>query len=342
MTKLFASTIITVLLLCIPGIKSVATHIYNMKSKLKAWIEIQELPKHIAVVSRIALGGVLAWWATGNFNWPVFLITLLAGFFLANGAFISNEYFDYETDRINRGRLGGEKQGITSTGGTRVLVEGLIRRKQALTASIIFFPAGDAFRHHPAIPFQNRASYHSTGSNRHTYRLVLYCSPHQSWPNRGWGEVFMMIAYGLLIITIYYTQAGWSWLPVAVASTQFAAVPAIKLLRSFPDAEADKQAGKRTLTVIFWPGNNEQSLYYPDASCHSIVYPDRRHHAFTGGSGEPVACFYIIKSLIPMLNGEWHTRAGIVQACRMGFMGVVWSPLTLTLTFLIDKLIHLA
>jgi 1,4-dihydroxy-2-naphthoate octaprenyltransferase len=312
-----------------------------MKSKLKAWIEIQELPKHIAVVSRIALGGVLAWWATGNFNWPVFLITLLAGFFLANGAFISNEYFDYETDRINRGRLGGEKQDITSTGGTRVLVEGLIQRRQALTASIIFFLL--------AMPLGIILQFHfKTGPLTIPLGVIgiligwFYTAPPIKAAYRGWGEVFMMIAYGLLIITIYYTQAGWSWLPVAVASTQFAAVPAIKLLRSFPDAEADKQAGKRTLAVIF--GQETMSKVYITLMLAAIIL-----FIPTGViTRSPVALinllpiFYIIKSLIPMLNGKWRTRSGIVQACRMGFMGVVWSPLTLTLTFLIDKLIHLA
>jgi 1,4-dihydroxy-2-naphthoate octaprenyltransferase len=311
-----------------------------MKTKLKAWIEIQELPKHIAVVSRIALGGVLAWWATGNFNWPVFLITLLAGFFLANGAFISNEYFDYETDRINRGRLGGEKQGITSTGGTRVLVEGLIQRKQALTASIIFFLL--------AMPLGIILQFHfKTGPLTIPLGVIgifigwFYTAPPIKAAYRGWGEVFMMIAYGLLIITIYYTQAGWSWLPVAVASTQFAAVPAIKLLRSFPDAEADKQAGKRTPAVIF--GKETMSKVYIILMLAAIIL-----FIPTGIiTRSPVALvnllpvFYIIKSLIPMLNGKWRTRPGIVQACRMGFMGVVWSPLTLTLTFLIDKLIHL-
>lgn len=311
-----------------------------MKTKLKAWIEIQELPKHIAVVSRIALGGVLAWWATGHFNWPVFLITLLAGFLLANGAFISNEYFDYETDRINRGRLGGDKQGITSTGGTRVLVEGLIQRKQALTASIIFFLL--------AMPLGIILQFHfKTGPLTIPLGVIgifigwFYTAPPIKAAYRGWGEVFMMIAYGLLIITIYYTQAGWSWLPVAVASTQFAAVPAIKLLRSFPDAEADKQAGKRTPAVIF--GKETMSKVYIILMLAAIIL-----FIPTGIiTRSPVALvnllpvFYIIKSLIPMLNGKWRTRPGIVQACRMGFMGVVWSPLTLTLTFLIDKLIHL-
>jgi len=237
------------------------------KSTLKAWIEIQELPKHIAVVFRIALGGVLAWYVTGAFSWPVFLITLLSVFFIANGAFISNEYFDYQTDRINLGRLGGRRQGLTSTGGTRVLVEGLIPLRQALIASLLFFML--------AIPLGLLLQFHfKTGP----FTIPLgaagmfigwfYTAPPIRAAYRGLGEIFMMLGYGLLIITIYYTQAGWSWLPVAVASTQFAAVPAIKLLRAFPDAEA---------------------VHHPDGPRHPSFYPHLPHHALPLGARKPAA-----------------------------------------------------
>jgi 1,4-dihydroxy-2-naphthoate octaprenyltransferase len=120
---------------------------------LKAWIEIQELPKHIAVVFRVALGGVLAWYATGEFSQPVFFLTLLAVFFIADGAFISNEYFDYQTDSINLGRLGGQKQGITSTGGTRVLCRRTYPAPPRLDSFFGLFLAGGANRFNLAVLF---------------------------------------------------------------------------------------------------------------------------------------------------------------------------------------------
>jgi 1,4-dihydroxy-2-naphthoate octaprenyltransferase len=310
------------------------------KTTIKAWIEIQELPKHIAVVFRLALGGVLAWYATGNFNWAVFLITLAAVFFIANGAFISNEYFDYETDRINRGRLGGSRQGVTSTGGTRVLVEGLIKRKHALIASIIFFllalPLGIILQF-----------YFKTGPLTIPLGALgifigwFYTAPPVKAAYRGWGEIFMMLGYGMLVFTIYYTQAGLSWLPVIVASTQFAAVPAIKLLRAFPDAEADAQAGKRTLAVIF--GKEKMSRVYIVLTFTALLLFIPTFII----TRSPFALInlwpmlYLVQSLIPTLNGRWRTRTGLEQACRQGFLGLMLSPLTLTLTFLLDGLINI-
>lgn len=306
-------------------------------SKISAWIEIQELPKHIAVVFRIALGGVLAWYATGNFSWTIFLLTLLSVFFIADGAFISNEYFDYETDRVNRGRLGGDRQGVTSTGGTRVLVSGLIKRRQALIASVIFFLL--------AMPLGVILQY---GLHTGPYTIALgavgiligwfYTAPPVKAAYRGLGEIFMMLGYGLLIITIYYTQAGWSWLPVIVASTQFAAVPAIKLLRAFPDAEADASVGKRTLAVIF--GKETMSRVYIILIIAAIILfiPTFVITRSFFAIFNLIPIWFLAQSLVPMLNGKWRIRAGMEKACRTGFIGLMLSPLTLTLTFLLAGL----
>ncbi len=309
----------------------------SFAAKSIAWIEIQELPKHIAVVFRIALGGVLAWYATGNFDWSIFLLTLLSVFFIADGAFISNEYFDYETDRINRGRLGGNRQGITSTGGTRVLVSGLIGRRQAIIASIVFFLL--------AVPLGIILQYHfHTGP----YTIALgaigmligwfYTAPPVKAAYRGMGELFMMLGYGLLIITIYYTQAGWSWLPVIVASTQFAAVPATKLLRAFPDAEADASVGKRTLAVIF--GKETMSRVYTALIIAAIILfiPTFLISRSLFALVNLVPIWFLGQSLIPMLNGKWRTRQGMEKSCRTGFIGLMLSPLTLALTFLLAGL----
>jgi len=302
-------------------------------TNIKAWIEIQELPKHIAVVFRIALGGVLAWYVTGSFNWAVFLITLLSVFFLADGAFISNEYFDYETDRVNEGRLGGSRQGLTSTGGTRVLVEGLIKRRQALVASVIFFLL--------AMPLGIILQFHyKTGPLTIPLGAAgiligwFYTAPPVKAAYRGLGEIFMMLGYGLLIITIYYTQAGWSWIPVAVASTQFAAVPAIKLLRAFPDAEADASVGKRTLAVIF--GKEKMSRVYIALVITAIglFIPTFVITRSLFAVINLLPMLFLGQSLVPMLNGAWRTRAGLERACRTGFIGLMLSPLTLTLPYL--------
>ena len=307
-------------------------------SKLRAWIEIQELPKHIAPVFRIILGGVLAWYATGNFDWAIFFLTLLSVFFIVDGTFISNEYFDYETDRINKARLGGENQSVTSTGGTRVLVNGLIKREHALIASIVFFllsmPVGLILQF-------------GFGTGVWTIPLGaigilvgwFYTAPPIKAAYRGLGEIFMAMVYFLLVITIYYTQAGFSWFPVAVTSTQLFAVPAMKILREFPDYEADNNAGKRTLVVIF--GKEKISILYALLMIIAIVLfvPTFVYSKSWFALLNLIPVYYILRSAIEVARGNWRNPQGLAFSCRYGFYGLMFSPLTISLTFLLNGLL---
>ena len=307
-------------------------------SNLRAWIEIQELPKHIAVVFRIALGGVLAWYITGEFSWLIFALTLLSVFLIANGAFISNEYFDYETDRRNTSRLGGARQSVTSTGGTRVLVEGLIKRRHALIASLAFFLL--------ALPVGLFLQFRlDTGPLTIPLGAVgiftawFYTAPPIKAAYRGLGEIFMAIGYMLLILTVYYTQAGLSWFPFLIASTQLFAIPAIKILRAFPDYEADAGAGKRTLVVIF--GKPVMSRVYVILMVLAVVLfiPAFVYSASLVAVINLVPIYFLGKSLLLVARGEWRNPQGLGRSCQLGFMGIILSPLTLSLTFLIEGLL---
>ncbi len=43
-----------------------------------------------------------------------------------------------------------------------------------------------------------------------------YSNPPVKASYRGLGELFTMLGYGALIITAYYIQAGFNWLPIIV------------------------------------------------------------------------------------------------------------------------------
>lgn len=305
---------------------------------LRAWIEIQELPKHIAPVFRIVLGGVLAWYATGSFDWTIFALTLLSVFFIADGSFISNEYFDYETDRTNAARLGGDNQSITSTGGTRVLVKGLIKRQHALIASIIFFllamPVGVVLQ----FVFGTGVWTIPLGAIG-IFIGWFYTAPPVKAVYRGLGETFMALAYFILVFTIYYTQAGLSWFPIIVASTQLFAVPAIKLLREFPDYEADKHAGKRTLVVVF--GKQKMSTLYVILMGIAVILfiPAFILSGSLFALLNIIPMYFILRSAVNVARGNWRNSQGLAFSCRYGFYGSMFSPLTLSLTFLLSGLL---
>jgi len=309
------------------------------QNRLRAWIEVQKFPRHSNDVLSFVLGSVLAWYNAGEFHWGIFTAGLFAVFFIANGIYLSNEYQDYESDSRNLERIGGEGgMGLTTTGGTRVLVSGRLGKRQVLVASVVFFalavPLGliIQFVWHPGpwtIPLGILGIVLAYG----------YSNPPFKASYRGLGELFMMLGYVALIFTAYYIQAGASWFPLLICLPRILTVPALKILRNFPDYRADAIAGKRTLVVIF--GRRRMSYAYIALVAAAILLfiPSYTvtHSPFVLLNIIPV--FYLAKSLLPMIKGSWRQRAGIERACRAGFKGLLLVPLTLSLTFLLAGLL---
>jgi len=220
-------------------------------ARVRAWVDLQELPKHLANILPYLLGTAIALWESGRVDWGVFGVALLALFFLTDGTYIANEYFDYENDRLNLTRIGGaDDVGITTTGGTRVLVNGLIPRRQALAAALVAFLL--------AIPAGLYLQF-GLGTGPLTLPLGLlglfigwfYTAPPVRACYRGLGELFIAVGQGIVIFGAYYVQRGFSPTPIVASLPWIIALPALKVIREFPDFDADEATGKRGLTLRF-------------------------------------------------------------------------------------------
>ena len=239
----------------------------------KAWIEVQKIPRHSNDVFSFILGSVLAWYRTGAFHWGIFLCGLAAVFFIANGIYLTNEAQDYEGDKLNLGRIGGRGgMGLATTGGTQVLVRGKLKRSHVQVAGMVFFalaiPLGLIIQfvfHAPpwTIPL-------GIIGMLITYS---YSNPPVKASYRGLGETFMMVGYALLVFTAYYMQAGASWFPVIIALPRILTVPALKIIREFPDREADAGQRQAHAGSDIRAGRDEPRLhgaYYPGAA---VLHP---------------------------------------------------------------------
>ncbi len=305
-------------------------------TELKAWIAVQKIPRHSNDVFSFVLGSVLAWYFTGQFNWMVFLVSLLAVFFIANGIYLTNEAQDYEGDRRNVERIGaGGGMNLTSTGGTQVLVRGHLKVKTVQIVGMLFFAA--------AIPLGLIVQFagHTGWATIPLGALGIlvtysYSNPPVKASYRGLGETFMMLGYALLVLTAYYLQAGWSWLPLIIALPRIITVGSLKLIRNFPDATADAASGKRTSVVIF--GKERMRWVYIVATVLAIasfgfsVYYSKSWFALLN----LWPAFLFAQSVWPVMNGEWKERAGLEQACKKGFQALLLTPVTITLTFLLS------
>lgn len=305
---------------------------------LRPWIQLQELPKHLANILPFLLGTVLAFWDAGTINWAVFWVALVALYFLTNGTYIGNEYFDYENDKANTTRIGGDdKVGITTTGGTRVLVKGLIPRRHALIASVVSFLL--------AIPFGLYLQF-GLGTGPLTLPLGVlavfigwfYTAPPIRASYRGLGELFIAVGQGLVIFGAYYVQQGYSPLPLVASLSWFVALPALKIIREFPDYEADRTTDKRGLTIIF--GRERMAKVFGIMVVVAIVLfvPVFLMLDSLLAAILIVPAAMLGRSAIITLTGQWRDPKKMELAAVSAFTGMLLIPVSMIVVFLIAAL----
>lgn len=305
---------------------------------IKPWIDIQELPKHLANILPFLLGTVLAYWEVGTLNWAVFWVAIVALFFLTNGTYIGNEYFDYENDRANTSRIGGsDKVSVSTTGGTRVLVNGLIPRRQALVASVVCFAL--------AVPF---GLYLQFGLHTGAWTIPLgvlalfigwfYTAPPIRASYRGLGELFIAVGQGLVIFGAYYVQHGFSWLPIIASLSWFVALPALKIIREFPDYDADRSTEKRGLTIIFGREKMARVFGVMVLVALTLFVPVLLVLDSLLSVLILIPAALLGRSAIITLTGKWRDREKMEAAAISAFTGMLLIPVVLTLVFLISAI----
>lgn len=185
-----------------------------------------------------------------------FALTVLGVFCVEVAKNASGEIVDFDsgTDQAIR-----DAERSPFSGGKRVLVDGLLSREQTWSIAAVGFMLAivigmviAVFREGRVITFGliglALAWYYHGGSLRLSYR--------------GFGELAVALAYGpLVVLGAYLVQAGHLNGPLIHLSVILGLLVAAFLwLNEYPDARADRAAGKRTLVVQL--GEERAALVY--------------------------------------------------------------------------------
>jgi 1,4-dihydroxy-2-naphthoate octaprenyltransferase len=220
--------------------------------RLIIWLKALRAPFFTAsAMSVVAGAGVVAWTGStrltaggATVNVAAFVITLVGVVALHAGANLTNDYFDHLS-----GNDAGNLYFNQFSGGSRVIQEGLIPARKilraAVTAFVIAFLCGAALwvdRGGWAMPVLGFAGL---------FGGYLYTAPTIKLAYRGAGEAVVGLTFGPLVTMGTYSvqrfsvtwEAFWCGVPIGIL------VALILLVNEFPDYEADKAAGKRTLIV---------------------------------------------------------------------------------------------
>jgi 1,4-dihydroxy-2-naphthoate octaprenyltransferase len=200
----------------------------------------------LASMASIFLGTCLAA-AVGPIHYGWLAVTVLGIFAIEVAKNASGEIFDFDS---GTDLAVSEENRTPFSGGKRVLVDGLLTRKQtALIAGcgyILGIAAGAAIiaLREPGILWIGIVG---------VLCAYFYHAPPFKLSYRGLGELAVAVCYGPLIcIGTYLVQRGEISLPSILLSLPLGLLIANFLwINEFPDMEADAKANKRTLVVRF-------------------------------------------------------------------------------------------
>jgi 1,4-dihydroxy-2-naphthoate octaprenyltransferase len=206
-----------------------------------------------ATIVSIVLGASIAWARNGVFEIGFFVLSLVAGAFLHLGTNVANDYFDHKSggDAINKEFV------RPFSGGSRMIQKGLLTPREVLFEASILLIIGIAVGFYLAL---NRGLFVLVLGLFGLFSGIFYASPPFKLANRGVGEVFVGLNFGVLItIGAYFVQTQTLNVEPLVASIPVALlIFSVVYINEFLDYSADKAIGKKTLVVRFGRGKAAQ------------------------------------------------------------------------------------
>ncbi len=211
------------------------------------WIRAVRAPFFTAAIVPVLVGTAAAFSSAHAFNALYFLLALIGMVFIHAGINLGNDYFDQKTDAQN-------KTPTPFSGGSRVIQDGLISANDIFLASMISFFIGSSIGLY--LYMQLGATVLALGIAG-VFIGFFYTAPPFKFGYRGIGEIMVGLGFGTIIVAgAYFVQAGAINATALLASVPVAVLIALVLLiNEFPDHDADKRTGKRTLVVILGKKN---------------------------------------------------------------------------------------
>ncbi|HSB05807.1 MAG TPA: prenyltransferase [Thermodesulfobacteriota bacterium] len=285
----------------------------KLGSYLVAWWKLSRVPFLSVGILPLILGYVLAWRRGYDGPLGLYVLSTAAVILIMWMTYYLGEWNDLEGDRLNRNFS-------PFSGGSRILVEGVVPPWVSLLLGYGCFVGAIFVGLY--IYFQYR-----TGP----WTLLLggigiffgffYSNKPFRWSHRGLGEALIGFCYGWLpIATGFYLFAGFfsSWILLVSIPISLSVFNVI-LINEFPDEDADRAVGKKTLVVRF--GKERIGDLYMGCSIltafsfiKSILVSGQTPFWLFLLSGIPI--LLILWNLVQILQGGFYQSERLGILCR--------------------------
>jgi 1,4-dihydroxy-2-naphthoate octaprenyltransferase len=224
-------------------------------NKTRTIVMLLRLPFLTVTVGAVFLGTSFAYWQTKHFHLFHFILVLLGACFFHIATNVANDYFDFKS--------GNDAANISGTtpfsGGSRIVLEGMVKPEIALMISLIFAALGSAIGLFLNFTLKGNTILFIGIAG------LLFIYSYNGFPlrlvNKGLGEIGIFLAWGpLMVVGAYYAQAeslASVW-PLIVSIPSGLMTTLVLLINEFADEEADTTTGRKTWVILF---GKQRSLF---------------------------------------------------------------------------------
>ena len=205
---------------------------------ISAWLRVIRVRFLLASVIAVSVGLAITWWHTSSITIFDAILTMCGVLALHASVDLLNDYWDF-------------KRGIDTTthrtkmsGGSGVLPEGLLKPAQVYAAGIAFLIIGTAI------------GIYFIATDGIVIGIILafavisiyfYSTKIVDW---GLAEVFVAIKGSMIVIGTYFVQTSQITESTVLAGIVIGVLSSLVLfITSFPDHDADKAKGRKTLVI---------------------------------------------------------------------------------------------
>lgn len=217
----------------------------QIKKILFLWSRAIRIKFLLASIIAVTNGIAISYWKTGELDFGYAILTYFGIICLHISVDLLNDYWDFK-----RGIDTNTKR-TKYSGGTGVIPENLINSKLIYCAGVIFLILGGLI-----------GLYFVTIKGIIILILLIFAIISiyfysTNIVNAGLGELFVAIKGSMIVLGSYYIQSDQIDLTSIYVGVIIGLLSAVVLLvTSFPDYEADKKSGRRTLVIVMGKENS--------------------------------------------------------------------------------------
>ena len=206
---------------------------------LSYWLRAIRIRFLLASVIAVSLGLSVTWWHSGTIDIFQAALTMAGIIALHASVDLLNDYWDFKRGIDTRTKRTG------MSGGTGVLPEGLLKPKSVYNAGILFLVAGGLIGGYFVVLHGVVIGVILAFAIMSIY---FYSTKIVNW---GLAEVFVAVKGTLIVMGTYYIQNSELTDVVVLSGIVVGVLSSLVLfVTSFPDHDADKEKGRRTLVIL--------------------------------------------------------------------------------------------